>query len=199
MAEHTSVETGAPVARREPHTVELHGDKRVDEYAWLREKSNPEVRAYLEAENAYADSATAPVAGLREKLYGEMLGRIKQTDLTVPARQGNYFYYSRTQEGKQYPIWCRRAGREDGPEQVMLDGNALAEGHKFFSLGAYDVSDDDSLLAYTTDFTGFREYTLRVKDLRSGELLPDVIEHVTSLAWAADSRTLFYAVEDAAK
>jgi len=199
MAEHTSVETGAPVARREPRTVEMHGDRRVDEYAWLREKSNPEVRAYLEAENAYADSATAPVAGLREKLYGEMLGRIKQTDLTVPARQGNHFYYSRTVEGKQYPIWCRRAGREDGPEEVMLDGNALAEGHEYFSLGAYDVSDDGTLLAYTTDFTGFREYTLRIKDLRTGELLPEVVERVSSLAWAADGRTLFYGVEDYAK
>jgi len=188
-----------PVARREQHAAELHGDRRVDEYAWLREKSKPEVRAYLEAENAYADAVTAPAAGLREKLYKEMLGRIKQTDLTVPARQGKYFYYSRTQEGKQYSIWCRRAGSEDGPEEVMLDGNALAEGHEFFALGAYEVSDDGALLAYITDFTGFREYTLRVKDLRSGELLPDTIEHVTSLAWAADGRTLFYAVEDDAK
>ena len=200
MPDPSRLETLAPpVARREQHAAELHGDRRVDEYAWLREKSKPEVRAYLEAENAYADAVTAPAAGLREKLYKEMLGRIKQTDLTVPARQGKYFYYSRTQEGKQYSIWCRRAGSEDGPEEVMLDGNALAEGHEFFALGAYEVSDDGALLAYITDFTGFREYTLRVKDLRSGELLPDTIEHVTSLAWAADGRTLFYAVEDDAK
>ena len=200
MPDPSSLETLAPpVARREPHAVELHGDRRVDEYAWLREKSSPEVRAYLEAENAYADAVTAPAAGLREKLYEEMLGRIKQTDLTVPARQGKYFYYSRTQEGKQYPIWCRRARSEDGPEEVMLDGNVLAEGHEFFALGAYEVSDDGTLFAYTTDFTGFREYTLRVKDLCSGELLPDTIEHVTSLAWAGDGRTLFYAVEDDAK
>src|SRR5271155_4736736 len=122
MAEHPSVETGAPVARREPRTVEMHGDRRVDEYAWLREKSNPEVRAYLEAENAYADSATAPVAGLRKKLYGEMLGRIKQTDLTVPARQGNHFYYSRTVEGKQYPIWCRRGGGGGGAPEGGVGG-----------------------------------------------------------------------------
>ena len=200
MSEKTTGETLAPpVARREPHVVELHGDRRVDEYVWLREKPSPEVRAYLEAENAYADAVTASFSPLREQLYAEMLGRIKQTDLTVPARQGNFFYYSRTQEGKQYPIWCRRAGSEEGPEEVLLDGNALAKGHEFFSLGGYEVSDDGTLLAYTTDFTGFREYTLRVKDLRSGTLLPDIIEHVTSMAWAADGRTLFYAVEDEAK
>ena len=188
-----------PVARREPHVIEVHGDRRVDEYAWLRDKSNPEVRAYLEAENEYADAFTAPAAGLRKKLYAEILGRIKQTDLTVPARQGKYFYYSRTQEGKQYQIWCRRAGSEQGPEEILLDGNALAEGHEFFALGAYDVSDDGGLLAYTTDFSGFREYTLRVKNLSSGQLLADTIEHVTSLAWAADGCTLFYVVEDDAK
>jgi len=200
MPDPSSVETLVPpVARREPHVVELHDDRRVDEYAWLREKSSAEVRGYLEAENTYADAVTASVASLRETLYDEMLGRIKQTDLTVPARQGNYFYYSRTQEGKQYNIWCRRAGSEDGPEEVMLDGNALAEGHEFFALGAYEVNDDGSLLAYITDFTGFREYTLRVKDLRSGQLLPETIEHVTTIAWDADGRTLFYVVEDDAK
>jgi len=200
MSEKTVAEKLAPpVARRQPQVMELHGDRRVDEYAWLREKESPEVRAYLEAENDYADSFTASAAQLRENLYGEMLARIKQTDLTVPARQGNYFYYSRTQEGKQYPIWCRRAGSEEGPEEVLLDGNVLAEGHEFFSLGGYEVTDDGTLLAYTTDFTGFREYTLRVKDLRTGQLLPDTIEHVTGMVWAADGRTLFYAVEDEAK
>ncbi|HMD32046.1 MAG TPA: hypothetical protein VKG84_09050, partial [Candidatus Acidoferrales bacterium] len=188
-----------PAARREPVVAELHGDRRVDEYGWLREKTSQEVRAYLEAENAYADALTADLGPLREKLYGEMLARIKQTDLTVPARQGAYFYYSRTEEGKQYPIWCRRAGSEDGPEEIVLDGNALVEGHEFFSLGGYEVTDDGTLLAYTTDFTGFRDYTLRVKDLRTGELLADTVQNVSSMAWAADGRTLFYAVEDDAK
>ena len=188
-----------PVARREPHEAVVHGDRRVDEYGWMREKSSPEVLAYLQAENEYSDAVMAPTARLREKLYAEILARIKQTDLTVPARQGNYWYYTRTQQGKQYNIWCRREGSEDGPEEVLLDGNALAEGHEFFALGGYDVSDSGGLLAYTTDFTGFREYTLRVKDLSSGRQLPDTIEHVTSQTWAADGRTLFYTVEDDAK
>jgi len=187
------------VARRQVQVSELHGDRREDPYAWLREKESAEVRAYLEAENAYADALTAQAAPLREKLYQEMLGRIKQTDLTVPARQGNYFYYTRTEEGKQYNIWCRRAGSEDGPEEVVLDGNLLAEGHEFFALGGYEVNDEGSLLAYLTDFTGFREYTLWVKDLRTGALLPEQVEHVTGVAWAADGCTLFYGVEDEAK
>jgi len=188
-----------PIARREPRAVELHGDRRMDEYGWMREKSSPEVLAYLEAENEYADAVMTPTTSLREKLYAEILKRIKQTDLTVPARQGDYWYYRRTEEGKQYNIWCRRAGSEDGPEEVMLDGNVLADGHEFFALGSYDVSDDGNLLAYTTDFTGFREYTLRVKNLTTGKVLPDTIEHVTSQAWGADGRTVFYTVEDDAK
>jgi len=200
MSEQTRVAKPAPpAARREPQEFLLHGDRRVDEYGWMREKSSAEVLAYLESENKYADAVMAPTAGLREKLYAEFLSRIKQTDLTVPARQGSYWYYTRTQEGKQYNIWCRRAGSEDGPEEVLLDGNLLAEGHEFFALGGYDVSDDGRLLAYTTDFTGFREYTLRVKDLSSGQLLPDTIEHVTGQAWAADGHTIFYTVEDDAK
>ena len=179
--------------------TELHGDRRVDEYAWLREKTSAEVRAYLEAENEYADAVMEPAGALQEKIYAELLGRIKQTDLTVPARKGAYFHYTRTEEGKQYNIWCRRAGSEDGPEEVLVDGNALAEGHDYFAVGAFDVSDDGSLLAYTTDLAGFREYTLRVKDLRMGRLLDERIERVTSLAWAADGQTLFYTVEDDTK
>ena len=188
-----------PVARRDPQVSELHGDRRVDEYAWLREKNSPEVRAYLEAENEYADAMTAPAAGLRERLYSELLGRIKQTDLTVPARRGTYFHYARTEEGKQYHIWCRRARSEDGPEEILLDGNLLASGSEFFAVGAFEVTDDGELLAYSTDLSGFREYTLQVKDLRTGQALEDRVEHVSSVAWAADGRTLFYTVEDEAK
>ena len=200
MLDKTIAEKPAPpVARRGEHASEVHGDRRKDEYAWLREKDSAEVRAYLEAENAYADALTSHAAPLRETLYAEMLGRIKQTDLTVPARQGNHFYYSRTEEGKQYPIWCRRLGHEEGPEEVLLDGNALAEGQEFFALGGMEVSDDGLLLAYMTDFTGFREYTLWVKDLRTGQLLPERIERVTGFAWAADDHTIFYGVEDDAK
>jgi len=200
MAERIQMALPAPpIARRQPHVSELHGERRVDEYFWLREKESLEVRAYLEAENAYADAVLAPTLPLQEKLYQEMVARLKQTDVTVPARQGNYFYLRRTEEGKQYHIWCRRAGSEDGPEEVLLDGNRLAEGHEFFALGFYDVSDDGNLLAYATDFTGFREYTLRVKDMRSGRLLPDAVERVASAVWAADGQTLFYTTEDDAK
>jgi oligopeptidase B len=188
-----------PLAKKVPHEVILHGDRRVDNYYWLRDKKNPEVTAYLEAENAYTATVVKPTEPLQATLYQEMLARIKQTDLTVPYRKGGYVYYSRTEEGKQYPIQCRRRHEADAKEEIILDLNELAQGHKFLGLGAFAVSDDANLLAYSTDFTGFRQYTLRIKDVRSNRLLPDRIEKVVTVAWAADNRTLFYTVEDAAK
>ncbi len=187
-----------PVAKTIPKTDTIHGDVRVDDYAWLREKDNPDVLAYLEAENAYTDAVTAPTEALQETLYQEMKGRIQETDLSVPYRYGDYFYYSRTEEGRQYPIRCRKQGSLEAEEQVTLDLNALAEGHSYLGLGTYAVSDDGNLLAYSTDVTGFRQYTLQ-EDLRTGELLPDRIEKTVSVAWAGDNRTLFYTVEDEAK
>jgi oligopeptidase B len=187
-----------PVAERRPHVDTLFGEVRRDDWFWLRQKSDPAVRTYLEAENAYADQVLAPIAGLREALYQEMLGRIRQTDLSVPYREGAWLYYSRTEEGKQYPIYCRRPA-PDGPEQVLLDLNEMARGQTFMGLGAYEVSDDGNLLAYTVDSTGFRQYALRVKDLRTGTVLPDQAGRVGSVAWAADSRTLFYTIENDAK
>src|SRR5690606_17042362 len=136
---------------------------------------------------------------LQELLYNEMLGRIKQTDLSVPFRDNGWWYYTRTEEGKQYPILVRRQGSMEAPEQVMVDVNALAEGQEFMSLGAATVSDDGNLLAYSTDSTGFRQYTLRVRDLRTGQDLPGRREKVVSVAWAADNRTIFYTTEDPAK
>jgi oligopeptidase B len=188
-----------PVAKKVPKVDELHGDRRVDDYYWLREKSNPEVIAHLEAESAYADAMMKPTETLQEKLYQEMLGRIKQTDLSVPYRQGDYFYYSRTEEGKQYAIYCRKKGSLDAPEQIILDVNELARGEKFMAVGAFQVSDDGKLLAYSTDNTGFRQYKLRVKNLETGALLSDSVEKVVSVLWAGDNRTLFYSVEDSAK
>jgi oligopeptidase B len=188
-----------PVAKKVPRTTTLHGDTRTDDYHWLREKKDPEVLAYLEAENAYTAAVMKPTAKLQETLYQEMLGRIQQTDLSVPYRKGGYLYYTRTAEGKQYPVHCRKKGGPDAPEEVTLDLNELARGEKFLSLGAYQVSDDGKLLAYSTDGTGFREYTLRVKDLTTGDLLPDRAPKVGSVAWAGDGRTLFYVTEDAAK
>jgi oligopeptidase B len=188
-----------PVARRQPRVELVHGQRRVDDYFWLRDKANPEVRAYLEAENRYTDAVMAPTQPLQDALYKEMLARIKETDLSVPYPDGGYYYYARTEEGKQYPILCRRKGSLDAAEEVTLDLNDLARGHRFLSVGAFTVSDDGRLLAYSTDVTGFREYTLAVKDLATGERLPLAVEKVSTVAWAADNQTLFYVTEDEAK
>ena len=157
--------------------------------------------AYLEAENAYAEAVMAPFAGLREEFYQEMLSHVKQTDVSVPYRDGAWWYLTRTEEGKQYAIHCRKAGTaagpdENAPEEIVLDGNALAEGHAFFALGGTDITDDGRWLAYTTDTTGFRQYTLHIKDLETGATLAGHVERVGSVVWAADNRTLFYTVED---
>ena len=186
----------APVARREPKQTPLHGTVLVDDYAWLREKESPEVTAYLEAENAYAEAVMAPLAGLRDELYQEMLSHIKQTDISVPYRDGSWWYYSRTEEGLQYPVYCRKADVPHATEEVILDGNALAEGHAFMAIGDTNVTDDGRWLAYSVDHTGFRQYTLHIKDLTSGEVLEGTVERVGSIVWAADNKTLLYTVED---
>jgi len=198
-AAHTSSPLGPPTAKKIPKITKINGRKLVDNYFWLRDKKNPEVRAYLEAENAYADTVMKPSVPLQKRLYDEMLSRIKETDVDVPYKEGDYFYYSRTEAGKQYPIRCRKKGSLDAPEEVLLDVNELAKGQTFMAVGAYEVSDDGNLLAYSTDNTGFRQYTLAVKDLRTGKLLPDHAEKTGSVVWANDNKTLFYTVEDAAK
>jgi oligopeptidase B len=190
-----------PVARKDHKETTLHGVTLTDDYAWLRDDQNPDVTAYLEAENAYAEAVMAPFANLRDQLYQEMLSHIKQTDISVPHRDGLFWYYARTEEGLQYAIHCRKRGTVSGPdesasEEVLLDGNKLAEGHAFFALGAVDITDDGRWMAYTVDFTGFRQYTLYIKDLETGEFLPGTVERVGSVVWAADNFTLFYTVED---
>src|SRR5688500_14590443 len=172
-----------PVAKREPVTTTIHGETLVDDYAWLRQKGTPEVEAYLTAERDYAEAFMRPTAALQQKLYDEMLGRIQQTDTNVPYRDRGYWYYSRTEEGKQYPIYARKRGSLDAPEEVVLDVNRLAEGKQFMSVGEMQVSPDGNLLAYTTDDSGFRQYTLRVKDLRTGQLGPEAMPRVTSVEW----------------
>ncbi len=192
-----------PRAEPKAHVSVWHGRPVNDPFFWLRDKSNPEVIRYLEAENAYTEALTRDVRPFADALYREMLGHVKQTDLSVPTRRGPYHYYSRVQEGKQYPVQCRKKSAKDGSfddkaaEEVLLDLNELARGLKFISLGAFDVSDDGNLLAYTTDTTGFRQFRLHVKDLRTGALLPDAAERVTSVEWCSDNRTLFYVTEDA--
>ena len=196
-ADTTSSLPAPPVAKKEPKTTEINGRKLIDNYYWFREKKNPEVKAYLEAENVYTDAVMKPTEPLQKKLYGEMLSRIKETDVEVPYKDGAYFYYVRTEAGKQYGIRCRKKGGMDASEEILLDVNELAKGQKFMSLGAFEVSDDGNLLAYTTDNTGFRQFALAVKDLRTGKNLVDHAERVDSVAWANDNKTIFYTVEDA--
>ena len=188
-----------PVAARK-HTERVeHGYTLVDDYAWLREKENPETIAYLEAENAYCAATFAGTEELQKQLYEEMLSHIKETDVSVPFRERTWWYYSRTEQGKQYEIYCRRLGtleEPQGEEEILLDVNGLAEGESFLALGTMVVSDDGNLLAYSCDNKGFRQYTLYVKDLRTGALLAERAERVGSVVWAADDRTLFYTVED---
>jgi oligopeptidase B len=190
---------GAPIARRLPHIDTLHGDVRVDEYAWLREKSNPDVRAYLEAENAYTESETRHTRVLQDRLYEEMLGRLKETDLTVPWFDRGWWYYSRTEAGKAYPIFCRRPGSPDAPEEIYLDQNLLAEGAAFHALGGMEVSPDGRTLLYLEDTSGFREYTLVVRDLSTGEILDRIPGVWNGTAWADDNRTFYYLTADSAK
>ena len=186
-----------PTAKTVAHTYEINGHTMTDNYAWLREKTNPEVRAYLEKENAYADSIMKPTEPLQQKLYDEMLSRIKETDVEVPYREGDYFYYTRTEAGKQYVIRCRKKANGDAAEEVLLDVNELAKGQAFMTVAAFVVSPDGNQLAYTYDNTGFRQFTLAVKDLRSGKTLADHAERVGSVVWASDNQTIFYTQEDA--
>lgn len=190
-----------PIARQDPTPTTLHGYTLEDNYRWMRDKDSPEVIEYLQAENQYTLSQMAPTTDLQAKLYAEMLSHIKETDESVPYLNQGWFYYIRTLEGSQYPIHCRRRAtgpkfEESQPEEIMLDVNRLAEGQAFMAVGAMSVSPDSNLLAYTTDNTGFRQYTLHIRDLRTGADLPDTAERVGSLAWAADSTTLLYTTED---
>jgi oligopeptidase B len=187
-----------PVAKRLPHPTRIHGETRADDYFWLREKTNPEVRAYLEAENAWADQLTAHTAPLRDRLFAEMKARIKETDISVPYRIGDWEYFSRTQKGQQYPTYFRRP-REGGEARVVLDVNELAKGQKFMATGTMTISPDGALMAYTTDNTGFREYTLHVKSLVDDREFSEAIAKVDGVAWSSDNKTLFYVVQDAAK
>ncbi|TMB19698.1 MAG: S9 family peptidase [Deltaproteobacteria bacterium] len=184
-----------PVAPKQAHVIQLNGDTLRDDYFWLRNKDTPEVEAYLRAEAAYADAMMKPTEAVQKTLYDEMLSHIQEDDSTPQVRIGSYWYYQRTEKGKQYPILCRKAA-PDAPEQVILDVNALAAGKKFLGLGGWEVSDDGTRLAYTTDETGFRQYDLHVRDLRSGADGPERIARVDSVAWSRDGKVLFYVVED---
>ncbi len=190
--ESVTAQSTPPDALQIRHVNLYHGEEVVDNYNWLRDRDNPETIAYLEAENAYTKEVMAHTEELQETLYREMRGRIKETDLSVPIRIDDYFYYSRTEQDKQYSINCRRHGSMEAPEEILLDENRLAEGHDYCEVGTFQVSPDHNLLAFSLDTEGGEIYQLRIKDLRTGELLPDRIENVDDAAWATDNRTLFY-------
>ena len=188
-----------PAAKKIPHMMSVHGDTRVDNYFWLRDKEDPDTIAYLEAENLYTQNAMKHAEGLQSKLYVEMLGRIQQTDVSVPVKRDDYFYYTRTEEGLQYPIYCRKHGSPGAAEEVLLDGNAAAEGLKYFRVGNFAVSPNHRLLAFSVDREGNEMYTIRVKDLDTGELFADEIDNTYySLEWAEDNATFFYTILDEA-
>lgn len=189
-----------PRAKAVPKADTLHGDIRIDPYAWLKQRDNPDVIGYLQAENDYTEKVMKPTRRLQRKLYREMVSRIKETDLTVPVKHDNFFYYSRTEKGKQYRIHCRKEGSLDAPEQVLLDENRLARRKDYFRVGGFSVSPDHRLLAYSTDTRGSELFTLVIKDLDTGDLLPDVIaDTYYDVEWANDNATVFYTVQDEAK
>lgn len=188
-----------PIAKKETKVTKIHGYELKDDYAWLRDQNkqkNPEIIKYLEAENAYTEAFMKPHAPFVDALYKEMLGRIKQTDLSVPYKNGDFWYYSKTVEGQQYPSYFRSKKPNGDDEELLLDQNELAKGYKFYSIGEFSVSDDGNLLAFSSDTTGYRQYTLQIKDLRTGKMLPDKIERVTSAEWSADGKYLFVTTED---
>jgi oligopeptidase B len=186
-----------PIAKKISTRLETHGHVRMDDYYWLNQRTNPDVIAYLEAENAWTAMRMAHTDGLQEQLFEEIKGRDKQTDESVPYFRDGYWYYTRFEEGKSYPIYCRKEGSMEAAEEIMLDANVLAEGHGYFAVGNWDVSEGRDILAFATDTVGRRIYTVQFKSLETGELYPDVLESVTSnVAWANDNKTLFYTKQD---
>lgn len=188
-----------PVAEKRPHVTRLHGVERRDDYHWMRNRDDPALMPYLVAENAYTEAMTAHTASLQETIYNEILSRIKETDEQVPVKEGPWYYYSRTVEGQAYPIYARKRTL-DAEEQIILDQNEEARPHKFYQLGGMEVSPDGNYLAILVDTSGYEDFTLRVRDLRTMTWLPDVAEKLSwGLAWASDNRTLFYVSGDSAK
>ncbi len=186
-----------PMAEIKPHNLTIHGHTRVDNYFWLRDRNDPKVIAYLKAENEYTNTAMAPTEELRATLFEEIKGRIVQDDATVPYQDGDYFYYRRFEDGKEYAIHARKKGSLDAPEEIMVDGNALAEGHDYFSIALVRVSSGQNVVAFSVDTVGRRFHTIRFKDLETGEMLDDKILSTTqNLQWANDNSTLFYARQD---
>lgn len=204
LAQDNMKKTKPPVAKKEPKVTKIHGYELIDDYSWLRSakdpktnKVRPEVEQYLTEENAYTEAAMSETKDFQKALYDEMLAKIKQTDISLPTKNGKYWYYSKTQEGKQYPTYFRALTAKGKGEEILLDQNEMAKGFQFYALGEFDVSDNDQILAFSTDTNGYRQYTLQFKDLTTGQILPDKIERVTSMTWTADNKTVFIVQEDA--
>lgn len=194
-----NLHSSAPQAARKPKDVSIHGDKRIDNYFWLRERDNPEVLAHLKAENDHAEAWFKPLNEFKNKLYAEMLARVKEDDEGVPWRKGAWWYFSRTATGQQYPTWARRKGSPDAADETVLDMNTLAKGKPFLQLGTFAPSPDGKMLAYSLDETGALDFTLYVKNMANGEILPLKIEKTAGAVWANDNRSLFYLTKDEAK
>lgn len=188
-----------PTAPQKSHGFDFHGKRIEDPWFWLKDKKNPEVIRYIESENSYRESMTRHLKPFEETLFKEMLSHIKQTDLAVPYRDRGYWYYTRTQEGKQYPIHCRKKGSLESSEEILLDVNEIGAGKKFFSARIAGVSDDGNLLAFLSDTTGFREYHISIKDLTTGKLLEDRFVKAAEVEFAGDGKSILYVTEDAAK
>lgn len=184
-----------PQPAEKPLKITVHGDTRVDEFAWLREAESPEVKRYIDAENAYAEKMLAPTKKLQKQLYAEIKKRMKETDMSVPVKEGEYLYYTKTKKGKQYAIHCRKHVKTR-KEEILLDENILAKGEKFFSLGSCEVNPHANLLAYSVDTSGNEKYRLYIRDMDTGKLLPEIIESVADVEWAEDGKHLFYTVEE---
>lgn len=197
--------TSFPAPSKRPHHLIQHGRKRIDEYYWMRNREDPETIPYLEAENAYLEGVMAHTKDLQDTLFAEMKARIPESDQSAPLERGGYFYYTRMEPGKEYPVYCRRPGSMDAPEEVLLDQNALAEGKPYSGLGGFEISPDHTRLAYLLDTEGSETYTLYIKDLQTGDLLPEAIPNTAGyllrrvgLAWARDGQTLYYTTLDSA-
>ncbi|MBS4062788.1 MAG: S9 family peptidase [Bacteroidetes bacterium] len=190
-------EMNPPVAKKIPHEMTMHGHTRVDNYYWLNQRENAEVIAYLEAENTFTDEYMAHTDEFQQKLYDEMLGRIQQTDISVPYKQNGYYYYTRFEEGSEYPIYCRKKDNLEADEEILLNGNEMAEGYAYFQIGGLQMSSDNNLLAYSIDTVSRRQYTLYIKNLTTNEIYTDAIPNTSgNMAWANDNKTLYYSIKD---
>jgi len=187
----------APVAEKIPKELTIHGDTRVDDYYWFNERENPKVMAYLMAENEYKDAVMKHTQSFQKKLYDEIVGRIKKTDMSVPSKESGYYYYSRYEEGGEYPIYCRKKGSMEAEEEILLNVNEMAKGHAYYSVAGFSVSTNNNLIAFGVDTVSRRKYTIHFKNLKTGEILLDKIPTTSGrAAWANDNKTVFYTLKD---